>query len=255
MSGWDPGQYARYGGERLRPAMDLLARVPLEAPGRVVDLGCGTGTATRWLQARWPQAHVVGVDQSAAMLGKARAEVPGVEWVEADIARWRSSVAVDLVYSNAALHWLPDHAEVLARWMDMLLPGGVLAVQVPDNFAAPSHTLVADTILAGSWRARLEPLLRPLPVHSIDAYHGMLAPRAASLDLWETQYLHLLEGPDPVKEWVKGTWLKPFLDALEGAERDSFEAAYADRVRRAYPPTPGGVTLFPFKRLFMVVTV
>jgi trans-aconitate 2-methyltransferase len=249
---WDPDQYLRYAGARLRPAADLLARVPLEQPAEVFDLGCGAGNATRLLAARWPSAQVTGVDDSQPMLSKAREAWPEARWIQADMGRWAAPTPADLIYSNAALHWLPDHGQLLPRLMRMLRAQGVLALQMPRNFAAPSHTAVAETVRHGPWKARLQHLLVPAPVSEPEVYFDMLQPHAAELDIWETEYLHVLEGPDPVKEWTKGTWLKRFLDALDVAEAARFEADYADRVRCAYPVRADGRTLFPFRRLFIV---
>lgn len=249
---WNPEQYLRFSAPRLRPAVDLLARVD-GTPRTVVDLGCGTGHVTALLAARWPQAQITGVDDSAAMLAQARNALPALTWQQQGIADWRADVPVDLLFSNAALHWLPDHAALLPRLARQVAPGGTLAVQMPRNFLAPSHTAIADSVRAGPWRARLEPLLGPPPVAEPAAYFDVLQPLAATLDLWETEYLQVLDGEDPVKEWTKGTWLKTFLDRLEGAERDAFEADYAARVRAAYPRRADGTTLFPFRRLFIVM--
>lgn len=249
---WDPAQYLKFAGPRLRPALDLLARVDLAAPSAVFDLGAGAGNVTRLLMARWPAARVTGVDSSQAMLDRAAADLPGATWMRSDLAAWRPERPSDLIYSNAALHWLPEHAALFPRLMAGLAPGGVLAVQMPRNFGAPSHTLMAEAARGGSWRARLEPLLRPAPVATPEDYYDILAPHAASLDIWETEYLQPLTGEDPVKEWTKGTWLKPLLDALDEPERSRFEARYAGLVAEAYPRRADGVTLFPFRRLFMV---
>jgi trans-aconitate 2-methyltransferase len=249
---WNPDQYLRYADARLRPAADLLMRVPLDQPAQVFDLGCGAGNATRLLAGRWPAAHLTGVDDSPSMLAKAREAWPQAQWVQGDVGRWESPVPADLIYSNAALHWLPDHAQLLPRLMRMLKPGGVMALQMPRNFAAPSHTAIAKTVRSGPWNARLQHLLGPAPVAEPAAYFDMLQAHAAELDIWETEYLHVLEGRDPVKEWTKGTWLRRFLDALDAAEAARFEADYADRVRGAYPPRADGRTLFPFRRLFIV---
>jgi trans-aconitate 2-methyltransferase len=252
MSDWDPGQYLRFAAARLQPAIDLLARVPLDSPQHVYDLGCGTGTATRLLRERWPEAGMAGVDSSPAMLRQAAEQLPGIDWIQKDLRAWQPPVPADLIYSNAALHWLPDHGPLFRRLMSYLAPGGVLAVQMPNNFAAPSHRLLAETIQAGAWRGQLEPLMRGTPVHPMAFYYGVLEPLAASIELWETEYLHILRGKDPVKEWTKGSWLKPFLDALDAAEQVLFEDDYAERLRHAYPASTGGATLFPFKRLFLV---
>ena len=249
---WNPDQYLRYADARLRPAVDLLARVPLQQPELAFDLGCGAGNATRLIASRWPGVHVVGVDASEPMLAKAREAWPEAQWVHADIGQWVAPAPADLIYSNAALHWLPDHAQLLPRLARMLKTGGVLAVQMPRNFEASSHTAIEETVRNGPWKGRLQHLLGPAPVADAAAYFDMLQPHVAELDIWETQYLHVLDGPDPVKEWTKGTWLKRFMDALDATEAARFEADYAQRVRHAYPPRVDGRTLFPFRRLFIV---
>jgi trans-aconitate 2-methyltransferase len=249
---WDPAQYLKFGNQRLRPALDLLAQIPLDAPAAAVDLGCGPGNVTRFIAQRWPGARVTGVDNSADMLAQARVALPQADWVESGIGAWAPDHPVDLIYSNAALHWLPDHRRLLERLLGFLNPGGVLAVQMPRNFGAPSHTLIADTVRAGPWHAHLEPLLAPSPVADPAFYYDLLSPRVARLDIWETEYLQVLDGPDPVKEWTKGTWLKQFLDALDEPQRAAFEADYARRLREPYPMRADGKTLFPFRRLFIV---
>jgi trans-aconitate 2-methyltransferase len=249
---WDPAQYLKFADHRLRPAVDLLDRVALDDPGDVYDLGAGAGNVTRLIQERWPKARVTGVDASPEMLAKAAAAAPGIAWERADLATWRPPRPADLIYSNAALHWVADHARVFPALLGALAPGGVLAVQMPRNFAAPSHTSIAQTALDGPWRPVLEPLLRPSPVGDPAFYFGLLGAGGASVDIWETEYLHVLQGEDPVKEWTKGTWLKPLLDALDEPARSAFEARYAAAVARAYPRRPDGRTLFPFRRLFIV---
>jgi trans-aconitate 2-methyltransferase len=250
---WNPDQYLKFAQPRLRPALDLLGRIPVQAPATVCDLGCGAGNVTRLLSERWPAAAVTGVDDSAAMLAAARESISGVTWVQASLAAWRPDVPVDVLFTNAALHWLPDHDRLVPALADLVAPGGVLAIQMPRNFAAPSHTAILDTIRGGVWRSRLEPMWRQTPVQTPAFYHGLLAGRGRAVDIWETEYLHVLRGEDPVKEWTKGTWLKPFLDRLEGDERQAFERDYARRVAAAYPAQPDGTTLFPFRRLFIVL--
>lgn len=249
---WDPEQYLGFADYRLRPGLDLLAAIPRAAPARVVDLGCGTGALIEPIRGRWPAAQVAGIDRSAEMLAKARATLPGVDIQQADIADWSPEAPVDVLFSNAALHWLDDHQGLFRRLFATLAPGGVLAVQMPRNHGAPSHTAIAETVDAGPWKERLTPLLRPDPVSPPAFYHGLLAPLAARIRIWETEYLQILEGEDAVKEWTKGTALKPFLDALEDGPRREFEADYAARVRTRYERTEGGQTLFPFRRLFII---
>ena len=250
---WDPQQYLKFSQPRLRPAMDLLARIPSTEPHLVYDLGCGAGNVTAALAERWPRARIIGVDASAAMLAQAAKALPQVQWVHHALAGWKADYPADVIYSNAALHWLPDHRELFPALVAMLSPGGALAVQMPRNFSAPSHTLIEATARAGAWRSKLAPLLAAAPVAEPQFYYALLAPLAASLDIWESEYLQVLSGEDPVKEWTKGTWLMQFLDRLDPTERVDFEADYALRLRAAYPRLPDGSTLFPFRRLFIVL--
>jgi trans-aconitate 2-methyltransferase len=254
MTGWDPAKYLEFAGLRLRPALDLLARIPHEAPRCVYDLGCGPGNVTRLLGERWPGAALTGVDGSPAMLERARAALPGVTFVEADLSAWAPPAPADVVYSNAALQWLDDHAALFPRLLGTLAPGGILAVQMPRNHAAPSHTEMTAAADAGPWRERLAPALRARPVAPPEFYYDLLASRARRVDVWEAEYLQVLEGDNPVVEWTRGTALKPLLDALEEPERSTFLAEYATRIARAYPRRPDGRTLLPFRRLFLVAT-
>jgi len=249
---WDPSQYLKFAGPRLRPAVDLLQRIDAEAPSLVYDLGAGAGNVTRLIAERWPQARIIGVDGSAEMLAKAAEELPQLEWQLADLAAWRPERPPDVIYSNAALHWLENHDRLISALFEALAPGGTLAVQMPRNFSAPSHTSMTDAALNGPWRDVLEPLLRPAPVAGPDFYYGLLAGQAQRLDIWETEYLQVLEGEHPVKEFTKSTWLNPLLQALDEPQRGAFEADYTERVDRAYPRRPDGRTLFPFRRLFIV---
>jgi trans-aconitate 2-methyltransferase len=250
--GWGPAKYLEFAGHRLRPALDLLARVPLASPAVVHDLGCGAGNVTRLLLERWPAAAVIGVDGSAAMLAAARAATPEVTWVQADIGSWPSPRPADVVFSNAALHWLDDHPALFPRLVDRLTRGGALAVQMPRNHGAPSHTEMVAAAETGPWRERLRPALRARPVAEPAVYHDILAPHVSRLDIWETEYLHLLEGDNPIVEWTRGSALTPLLDALEEPERSGFLAEYSARIARAYPRRADGRTLFPFRRLFIV---
>lgn len=242
---WDPRIYTAFSGPRLRPALDLITRLEAETPHRIADLGCGTGNVTKVLAQRWPNAHVTGVDSSAEMLAEAG---PG-NWVQADIATWRADWPLDVLFSNAALHWLDDHATLFPRLMGMLAPGGWLAVQMPHNHSAPSHTCMID---AARPFPQLTDVLRAAPVSAPSAYYDVLAPLALKLDIWETEYLQVLDGDNPVVRWTMGTALKPLLDALEEPARADFLADYAARIAQAYPKRADGKTLFPFKRLFIV---
>jgi trans-aconitate 2-methyltransferase len=244
---WSPETYHRHAGPRLRPALDLLARVPLDraAARRVVDLGCGGGALFPALRARFPDARLVGVDLSPAMLAKARENDPAVELVEADAAAWRPAEPVDLIVANASLHWLPDHERLMP---DLLRRCRVLAVQVPDNFAEPSHRLVRELLAERSADAALGDHVLPAA-----RYRALSRAVGAGTDIWQTTYFHELTGPDPVLEWLRGTTLLPVAAAL-GPDMPGFEAELGARLRAAYPPSADGTTLFPFRRLFLVAT-
>lgn len=252
---WDPAAYLRFAGERARPFADLLARVRHEAPSLVVDLGCGEGALTASLARRWPAARVIGVDSSAEMLAAAAAHADGdrVSFERADIRDWEPDGPVDVVVTNAVLHWVPGHGELLARWATRLAPGGELALQVPGNFRAPTHALLAELCRSPRWSARAAAHApRPDAVLDPVGYLEVLAGAGLDADVWETTYTHVLAGPDPVLEWVRSTVLRPVLAVLDGAEREDLTAAYAAVLRRAYPPRSDGSTLLPFRRVFAV---
>jgi trans-aconitate 2-methyltransferase len=260
---WNVQQYLKFGGERARPGFDLLAQINDLPPGPLFDLGCGTGIHARAIAAAWPDRTLTAIDNSAAMLAEARQSDPGIDWVEADIRSWRATPKAALIYSNATLHWINHHETLFPRLLSDLVPGGVLAVQMPRNFDHPSQTLLRDTALDGPWAVALAPqfdpqietpsLLRPDPVGTPTFYYEILAPLATGgIDLWETEYVHQLVGEDAVFEWMRGTTLRPILDALEPGPRDAFLAAYAEKLRRAIPRGRDGKTLLNFRRLFLV---
>jgi trans-aconitate 2-methyltransferase len=250
MASWDDRQYLKFAGERTRPARELLARVPLEAAERIVDLGCGPGNSTALLRQRWPQARVIGVDNSPEMLERARRDSPDIEWVEADAGSFVADAGLDVLFSNALLQWLPQHEQVFPRLFRQLRPGGVLAVQMPHNFAEPSHRWMRE--LPGPWRERTAAVRAHSPVSSSAFYYDLLAPEARSVDLWETRYEHVMADAESIVEWVKGTGLRPYLDALESAERAQYLEAYARAIAGAYPERSDGKRLFSFPRLFIV---
>ncbi|MEP6657920.1 MAG: methyltransferase domain-containing protein [Betaproteobacteria bacterium] len=249
---WNPQQYLKFGGQRLRPAHDLIARVPLESPQTIIDLGCGTGTVTTLLRARWPQAHITGVDNSHAMLERARVAVPDVDWQLADLAEWAPAAPVDLLVSNAALHWLDDHATLFARLISHLAAGGVLAAQMPAQHDAPSHQIGYALAESARWRGRLQGLVRRQPILEADAYYAILRSHVTSLDLWSTEYVQVLTGDNPVAEFTKGSFVGVWLSALTDDEAQEFERDYRQAIAKAYPRDSNGVTLFPFRRFFLV---
>ncbi len=255
---WNPSQYQKFSGHRLRPALELLDRIPLEAPGIIFDLGCGTGEVTRIIAERWPQAAVFGLDSSQEMLEKAKAGGGSVRWLKADAATWAPDKAPDLIYSNATLHWVDNHRAVFPRLAGLLAPGGCLAVQMPLSFDAPSHRLMRETLADGGPNGgplgtpELRKTVGRRWVEDANVYYELLSGRARRLDIWQTEYLQVLEGEDPVLEWVKATGLRPVLNGLDQSERELFLDLYRRRLRQAYPRMADGKTLYPFPRLFIV---
>ncbi len=260
---WDPQQYLKFKGERLRPGFDLLAQVTDLPPGPVIELGCGTGPHARAMALAWPERDIIALDRSREMLAEAAAEPSRVRWVEGDIIGWAASEPAALVFSTATLQWLEDHTRLFPHLLAQLVPGGVLAVQMPRNFDAPSHVLMRATAASGPWSDRLRPqtasgtgegsLLRVDPVGPPAFYYDLLRPLAAGgIDIWETEYLHVLDGDDPVLEWVRGSALRPVLAALPREMAQAFEASYAAKLREAYPRRADGRTLLPFRRIFIV---
>lgn len=250
---WDPKLYLKFGAERTRPAIDLVARIEAEAPARIIDLGCGPGNSTAILRARWPQARIIGLDNDPAMLSTARGADPSVDWQLGDAGHWTAEPVFDVVFSNAALHWLPDHDAVLARWFGALAPGGALAVQLPSHRHSLLHQSIYELAEEPAWRNRMQSAREALTSHSADYYYDVLCRLTPKIDLWETAYGHMMESPEAILAWVRSTGLRPFLQALpDEGERNRFETALLERVAAAYPRRRDGRILFPFHRLFFI---
>jgi trans-aconitate 2-methyltransferase len=250
---WSPEQYLRFGGERTRPAVDLVSRIQVESPATVVDLGCGPGNSTAVLNGRWPAARVAGIDSSQEMLAAARAEYPAGEWVLSSIEEWVPDHPFDVVYSNAALQWVPDHGPLVERLFATVSAGGALAFQIPSVTYSPIRALIHEIARDGAWAGRMAGPLAELTMESPSFYYDRLAPVARSIDAWETEYLHVMESPAAIVEWISGTGLRPFLHALDTeAERTEFVARLLVRVRESYDVRRDGRVLFPFRRTFVV---
>lgn len=261
MPRWDAGLYLRFAEERTQPARDLIARIAIGTPSRIVDLGCGPGNSTAMLRERWPGAEITGLDNSPDMIAAARAASPeaagaahaNVRWELADAATWTAAPPVDLVFSNAALQWVRHHDRVFPHLLSQVRPGGALAVQMPAHFESPLHRLILEIAEAPRWRDRTRGASEVIWVGRPSYYYDILQPLAARLEMWETEYQHVLAGHAAIVDWIRGTGLRPFLEALASdAERTDFEAALLDGVSRAYPLQRDGRVLFPFRRVFIL---
>jgi trans-aconitate 2-methyltransferase len=263
---WDPQQYRRFGDERSRPFFELVSRIDAGNPRSVADLGCGPGNLTATLAERWPEAAVTGVDSSPAMIEAARGSYPAggkgsavgeglaagrLSFVLADIGDWTPDAPLDVIVSNAALQWLPDQLKALARWAGLLAPGGWLAVQAPGNFDQPGHAVMRELAASARWRPLLDGVRLNRQATDPAEYLDLLAGIGCAVDAWETTYLHVLPGENPVLDWYRGTGLRPVLDALPPDLAGEFTAEYGARVREAYPARPYG-TVLPFRRVFVV---
>lgn len=253
---WSPAQYLKFEDERTRPARDLLAQVPLDAPALAIDMGCGPGNSTELIVERFPAARVEGMDSDENMLEAARKRLPGLTFSQGDLETWLPAEKADLLYANAVFQWVPDQLAVLKRLMaEGLKSGGVLAIQMPDNLTEPTHRLMEETALSGPWAHRFaqgegrRPAL-PTPSDFMNAF----TPLSSRVDLWHTIYYHPLANAEAIVEWVKGTGLRRWLDALEEKDRPAYLEAYTEAIRKAYPPLDDGRVLLRFPRLFIVAT-
>ena len=251
MNSWNPHIYGRFEAERNRPSVDLLARVPLASPRRVVDLGCGAGLSTQALAERWPDADLVGLDTSEAMLAAARGRLPSVTFVAGDAAGW--SGAADLIFANALFQWVPDHIGVMTRLIGGLDRGGCLAAQMPDNETEPTHVLMREIAATEPFRVKLAAASAAREkIGRLAEYDAALAPYCDHVDIWRTVYLHRLESPEAIVAWVEGAGLRPYLAPLSPEEREEYLRRYREAIAIAYPRRAWGGVLLPFPRLFVV---
>jgi trans-aconitate 2-methyltransferase len=255
MPGWDANLYLKFAGQRGRPAADLVAQIALENPRRIIDLGCGTGTSTEQVRQRWPNADLTGVDYSPDMLAQARANHPDWKWVESTVEDWAPRDQFDLIFSNACLHWIGDHASLFRRLFGYVAPGGALAVQMPNSYHLPAHTVMHDVAAdpQAPWARVLAGVTETYSVQPMAFYYETLHKLASSLNIWQTEYLQIVDGPEAVLDWVTSTSMRRFTERLPNEEqRQEFRRRCLERYRQAYPANDQGKTLFPYFRLFVI---
>lgn len=250
---WSASQYLKFEDERTRPARDLLAQVPDLPPGPAFDLGCGPGNSTELIQQRFPDASLSGLDSDENMLLAAAKRLPGLTFEKADLATWVPPKGASLFYGNAVFQWLPGHIDILEKLTASLAPGGTLAVQMPDNVDQPTHVLMEETARSAAFAdAFAGRTIRRNPLPAPSVYVERLSQHAPHVEVWHTIYYHRLANAEAIVEWVKGTGLRPYLDALPPERRDAFSSAYTDRIREAYPALSDGRVLLRFPRFFVV---
>jgi trans-aconitate 2-methyltransferase len=253
MSTWNPDLYLKYEAERTQPSYDLVARIRAANPQRVVDIGCGPGNSTRVLKERWPGAYIVGMDNSQEMIAKAQKAYPQEEWILADANRWSPPGQYDVVFSNAVLQWMPDHASLVPRLFSWVERGGALAVQMPANHDSPLHQSARLLAQRSPWKERLAGYERAQTVHDAAAYYDWLSALSAQVYIWYTTYYHVMPDHQALLDWFSGTGLRPYLEQLGTAEqREAFQRELLAEYRLAYPPQPDGKVLLPFRRLFFI---
>jgi trans-aconitate 2-methyltransferase len=248
MPTWNADQYLKFAEERIRPCRDLVSRIGVADVHRIVDLGCGPGNSAAVLAERWPNADIVGIDNSSAMIDVACIKQPQRRWFRRDITEWAAGVQdqFDLVFSNAALQWVPDHRSLFPHLLNRVVPGGAFAIQIPADFGALPHRLMRELAPPGvrvkEWYS-----------HEPSFYYDVTAPHARAVDIWEAIYQHILPHADAIVEWYKGSGMRPFLEAMDtDADRETFLSRYTEGIRSAYPPRADGKVLFPFRRLFVI---
>lgn len=255
MLDWDPNLYLKFSDQRARPAADLIAQIRLENPQRIIDLGCGTGNSTEQLHHRWPEAELSGVDNSPDMLKTARQNHPDWNWIESAIENWRPNGTYDLVFSNAALHWIADHATLFPRLLSYVAPGGALAVQMPYNFQSPAHQGMKKVAQDPRWQGALQDATENYNVQPIAFYYRALSPAAKDLNLWEVEYLQIMSSTRAILDWVRSTAMRGYLDRLPNdSRRKEFEDLCLLEFEKAYPVEKDGNVLFPYRRMFIIAS-
>lgn len=253
MSPWNAHHYLKFGDERTQPAVDLASRIEIANPKTVIDLGCGPGNSTQVLRGRWPDARLTGLDRSLEMIAAARASYPEQDWVVASLETWLAPEPFDVVFSNAALQWIGNHDRLVTHLLAQVAHGGVLAFQIPSQHYSALRAHIEDVADDAAWRPRMQEAKAALTMENPSYYYDALADQVRRLDIWETEYNHVMEGPESIVDWISSTGLRPFLDALDtDAERTRFVDLLNRKVAASYLRRRDGKVLFPFRRLFVV---
>jgi trans-aconitate 2-methyltransferase len=250
---WDPEQYLQFEHERTQPSIDLVARIPLEDPQTIIDIGCGPGNSTQILRKRWPQADIIGLDKSAKMIERARTDYPDQTWIVGDASTLAPDHRYDIVFSNAVIHWISDHHRLLLRLFNIVEKNGILAIQVPANHESPLYRIILNVARSGKWSRFTSGAEGLITYHAAEYYYNELAPLTKDIVLWETTYYHILKSHQDLVAWYKSTAMKPLLESLPAdSDREEFEQEVLTECKKQYPLQSDGRILYPFKRLFFI---
>ncbi len=253
MTDWNPHQYLKFANERTQPSIDLAARINVDNPKSIIDIGCGPGNSTRVLRDRWPDAKIAGIDSSAAMIEKAKKDYPDIEWITADASKFASDKKYDIVFSNAAIQWMPNHELLVPRLFEIVNGGGALAVQVPANRESPLHQAVLAVSSSSKWSKLTSGAEKSFTYNVVEYYYDILFCISTKFDLWETIYYHVLSSHAGLVEWYRGTGMKPFLERLpDDSSRAEFEKEVFEECKHSYEIRNDGKILYPFRRIFFM---
>ncbi|NJM73263.1 MAG: methyltransferase domain-containing protein [Scytonema sp. RU_4_4] len=253
MPTWDPNLYLQFANERTQPSLDLMTRIAVSCPQKILDVGCGPGNSTEMLRRQWSEADIIGLDHSSEMISAASKAYPKEKWILADIVTWTADTPFDIVFSSSTLQWVPNHATVFPHLLNQVAPHGVFAVQMPMHFKLSVFQLMLEIADDSRWQSRMYKAKNALIIEKPSFYYNILQPLASRIDLWETEYYHVMDSHESIMQWISGAPLRPFLEALEDEEQKlRFQEKLRAGIARAYPQQKDGRVLFPFRRLFIV---
>ena len=250
---WNPELYLKFNEERTQPAKDLAARINIENPGKIMDVGCGPGNSTNVLSSKWPESELVGIDSAASMIESAKKNYPDIKWRIEDATKMETEEKYDIIFSNATIQWIPDQEKLISDLVGMLETDGALAVQVPMYHNMPASQAIESVSLTGRWNELTSGACDAFTFHSSDYYYSILSDELKSINMWETSYFHVMHSHQSIVEMIKSTGMRKFLDALDtNEEKIEFEKDVLKEIKKAYPAQKDGNVLFPFIRLFFI---
>lgn len=252
MSDWKPDLYMQFKSERTQPSIDLVSKLNIIDPKNIIDIGCGPGNSTQILANRWPNSNIIGIDRSESMIEKAKHDFPNQKWELANASEYTSSRKFDIIFSNAVIQWIPNHEKLFKKFYNMLSQSGVVAIQIPQFWDMSLGKIIDDASKLPRWEEKISEISNLLTMQSYSFYYDILSNLFNSIEIWETDYIHIMEGHLSILNMIRSTGLKPYNDKLElDSDIKEFEAVVLSQIKRAYPIQKNGKVLLPFKRLFI----